>query len=30
MEEINGTLRREEDGGRTCYTFLLAKDETGC
>ncbi|XP_073366114.1 uncharacterized protein [Aegilops tauschii subsp. strangulata] len=26
----NGTLWREEDGGYTCYTFLLAKDETGC
>ena len=27
---INGTLWRQEDGGRTCYTFLLPKDETGC
>ena len=27
---INGTLWCQEDGGYTCYTFLLAEDETGC
>ena len=27
---INGTLWHQGDGGYTCYTFLLAKDETGC
>ena len=27
---LMGHFWREEDGGCTCYTFLLAKDETGC